>query len=171
MTEGNAATDRTDFIDTLKMQRSFLRYTVKGISDPQARERTTVSQLCLGGIVKHVTAMENQWTRFIVEGAASIGSPDEAAMKAHAATFDFSEHETLAELLAAYDEAAHRTEDTILTVSSLDDRQALPEAPWFPPGATWSVRQVLLHIVAETAQHSGHADLIREALDGQKTMG
>jgi hypothetical protein len=33
------------------------------------------------------------------------------------------------------------------------------------------VRQVLLHLIAETAQHAGHADIIREALDGQKTMG
>ena len=44
-------------------------------------------------------------------------------------------------------------------------------APWFPPGARWSARRVLLHIIAETAQHAGHADIIRESLDGAKTMG
>ena len=47
----------------------------------------------------------------------------------------------------------------------------LPEAPWFQPGATRSARRVFLHIVAETAQHAGHADILRESLDGQKTMG
>jgi hypothetical protein len=44
-------------------------------------------------------------------------------------------------------------------------------APWFPPGATRSARRVFMHIIAETAQHSGHADILRETLDGQKTMG
>ena len=47
----------------------------------------------------------------------------------------------------------------------------LPVAPWFEPGASWSVRRVLMHIIAETAQHAGHADIIRETIDGQQTMG
>jgi hypothetical protein len=49
--------------------------------------------------------------------------------------------------------------------------QPLPEAPWFPPNGTRSARRVFVHIVAETAQHAGHADILRESLDGQKTMG
>ena len=53
----------------------------------------------------------------------------------------------------------------------LDSAQPLPEAPWFPPNATRSARRVLVHIVGETAQHAGHADIIRETIDGQKTMG
>ena len=48
---------------------------------------------------------------------------------------------------------------------------AYPGAPWFEPGATRSARRVFLHVVAETAQHAGHADILREAIDGQKTMG
>ncbi|MEP6625690.1 MAG: DUF664 domain-containing protein, partial [Acidimicrobiia bacterium] len=54
---------------------------------------------------------------------------------------------------------------------TLDADHALPEAPWFEPGARWSARRTLLHIIAETAQHAGHADIIREAIDGAKTMG
>ncbi|MGH3976835.1 MAG: DUF664 domain-containing protein, partial [Pseudonocardiaceae bacterium] len=46
-----------------------------------------------------------------------------------------------------------------------------PEAPWFEAGARWSARRALMNIVAETTQHSGHADIIREALDGAKSMG
>ena len=53
----------------------------------------------------------------------------------------------------------------------LDAAQPLPEAPWFEPGARWSARRVLLHVIAETAQHAGHADIMRESLDGAKTMG
>ena len=57
------------------------------------------------------------------------------------------------------------------TLSDLDVSHALPEAPWFEKGARWSARRVLLHIIAETAQHAGQADIIRETLDGSKSMG
>jgi hypothetical protein len=66
---------------------------------------------------------------------------------------------------------ARGTDDLVASLPSLDATQPLPEAPWFEPGARWSARRVLLHIIAETAQHAGHADIIRESLDGAKTMG
>ena len=53
----------------------------------------------------------------------------------------------------------------------LDAAHPLPEAPWFERGTSWSARRVLLHIIAETSQHAGHADLLREALDGATAMG
>jgi hypothetical protein len=45
------------------------------------------------------------------------------------------------------------------------------KAPWYTPGEQWTARRVVLHIIAETAQHAGHADIIRESIDGAKTMG
>jgi hypothetical protein len=66
---------------------------------------------------------------------------------------------------------ASQTDGLVRTLPDLDASQPLPEAPWFPPGARWSARRVLLHIIAETSQHAGHADIIREAIDGAKTMG
>ena len=53
----------------------------------------------------------------------------------------------------------------------LDASHPLPEAPWFEPGASWTFRRVFLHVIAETTQHAGHADIIREAIDGSRTMG
>ncbi|MET0190915.1 MAG: DUF664 domain-containing protein, partial [Pseudonocardia sediminis] len=53
----------------------------------------------------------------------------------------------------------------------LDVAHPLPDAPWFPAGTRWSARHALSHIIGETAQHSGHADILRETLDGQKSMG
>jgi hypothetical protein len=79
--------------------------------------------------------------------------------------------ETLAGLLAEYEEVARRTDEVLATLPDLDVSHALPEAPWFEPGARRSARRVFLGILAETAQHAGHADILREAIDGQKSMG
>ena len=163
--------ERADFLETLSTHRSFLRHTVRDLTDEQARQRTTVSELCLGGLIKHVTRAEQRWADFIVRGPVAIGSGDEAAMKSHAAGFHMLEGETLAGLLENYDEVARRTDGLVASLPSLDASQPLPDAPWYKPGARWSARQVLLHIVAETAQHAGHADIIRESLDGAMTMG
>jgi hypothetical protein len=74
-------------------------------------------------------------------------------------------------LLADYDRCAEQTAEVVAGLPDLDASQPLPEAPWFEPGARWSARRVLLHVIAEVAQHAGHADIIRESLDGAKSMG
>ena len=85
--------------------------------------------------------------------------------------FRMLEGETLAGLLEYYDEVARKTDQIVATLPDLDVSHPLPEAPWFEPGARWSARRVLLHVIAETSQHAGHADIIRESLDGSKSMG
>ncbi len=163
--------ERTDFLQSLEAQRRFLRQTLEGLDDEQITMRTTDSELCLGGIVKHLTHVEAGWVAFIETGPSAIGGMDEAAMEAHAAGFLVLRDDSLGALLARYDEVAQHTERVIAGLPSLDVAHPLPEAPWFAPGAEWSARRVLLHILAETAQHCGHADIIRESLDGAKTMG
>jgi hypothetical protein len=163
--------ERADILETLRTQRGFLRYTVRDLSDEQAGQRTTISELCLGGLIKHVAAVEASWARFVVEGPAGMPGADEAAMADHADSFQMLEGETLEGLLAGYEQVAARTDELVASLPSLDLAHPLPEAPWFPPGAHRSARRAFLHIAAETAQHSGHADVLREALDGQKTMG
>jgi hypothetical protein len=163
--------ERGDLLQTLAKHRSFLRQTVQGLSDEQAALRTTASELCLGGIIKHVALVEQGWAQFIVQGPAALGATDHAAMEAHAAGFRMLPGETLTGLLDRYDQVGRGTDELVATLPSLDATQPLPEAPWFEPGARWSARRVVLHIIAETAQHAGHADIIRESLDGAKTMG
>ena len=167
----NLDQERLDLLEALRAQRGFLRYTVQGLSDEEASRPTTVSQLCLGGLIKHVADVEASWAQFVLEGPAAMAGFDEAAMAAHADSFRMLEGETLEGLLAAYEEVAARTDQLVASLPSLDVSHPLPEAPWFPPGAHRSARRAFMHIVAETAQHSGHADILREALDGQKTMG
>jgi hypothetical protein len=163
--------ERADLLETLAAHRQFLRFTVQGLTDVQARLRPTVSELTLGGLVKHVAHQEGNWVRFIVEGPEAIATPTDAAgFEKWAAEFRLLPEETLAGVLAEYKEIAQRTDDLVRTLPDLDASHPLPEAPWFQPGAVRSARRVFLHIVAETAQHSGHADILRESLDGQKTM-
>jgi hypothetical protein len=164
--------ERADLLETLRAHRSLLRHTVQGLTDEQARLRTTASELTLGGLVKHVAATEAGWARFIVQGTEAMATPtDDAGFAAWADEFRMLPGETLAGVLARYAEVAARTDDLVRSLPDLDASHPLPEAPWFEPGARRSARRVFLHIVAETAQHAGHADILRESLDGQKTMG
>jgi uncharacterized damage-inducible protein DinB len=163
--------ERADLLETLAKHRGFLRRTVRDLTDEQARQRTTDCELCLGGLIKHVASVEATWARFIVEGPARSGPPVPEDMARHAESFRLLPGETLAGVLAQYAEAAARTDDLVASLPDLGATQPLPEAPWFEPGARWSARRVLLHVIAETSQHAGHADIIRESLDGAKTMG
>jgi hypothetical protein len=158
--------ERRDLLEQFKKQRGFLRRTVEGLTDEQAASRSTVSELCLGGLVKHVTGVEARWARFAVGGAEAMY----AVPIDWEAQFRMAEGETVAGLLAEYDKVAAHTDELVATLD-LDADHALPDQPWFEKGARWSFRQVMLHMIAELAQHSGHADILREAIDGQKTMG
>ncbi len=57
-------------LEALATQRHFLRFTVQGLSEEQARQRTTASELTLGGLVRHVAHTEATWADFVVEGRA-----------------------------------------------------------------------------------------------------
>ncbi|MEV4096754.1 DinB family protein [Streptosporangium saharense] len=167
MTHNDTITgERADLLETLAAHRAFLKGTVEGLTDEQAAMRTTVSELCLGGLIKHVAGVEARWMRF------ALGDPDAMTMNEADWTGQFRmlEGETLQSLLAAYDEVARTTDELVATLD-LDVSHPLPPAPWFEPGARRSVRRVVLHVIAETSQHAGHADIIRESLDGAKSMG
>lgn len=169
-------TERDDLIDLLHKHRDLFRFTVQGLSDEAARSTPTVSALSLGGLVKHVTAVEKNWADFVVNGPAS--QPDwanvdwsnpPAEVIAYQQAFVMREDETLAGILEAYAAVAAATDELVRTVD-LDSSHPLPAAPW-SPATTWSARRAILHIALETAQHAGHADIIRETIDGQKSMG
>jgi uncharacterized damage-inducible protein DinB len=163
--------ERTDLLEALAKHRHFLRFTVRGLTDAQAAEHPTASALCLGGLIKHVTATERNWVNFILNGPRPAEKVDDAMIESWASLFKMLPGETLADLLADYEKAAAETTEVVTSLPDLDASHPLPEAPWFEPGARWSARRVLLHVMAETAQHAGHADIIRESIDGAKSMG
>jgi hypothetical protein len=166
--------ERADLLAALAASRHFLRFTTRDLTDEQVRQRTTASELTLGGLIKHVAAIEQGWANFIVKGPSALG--DYSAMTEEdfarwGDQFRLLPGETLADVLAGYAEVARRTDELVVSLPDLNAAHPLPKAPWFPPGERRSARRVFLHLIAETAQHAGHADIIRESLDGAKSMG
>ncbi|GGU65615.1 hypothetical protein GCM10010211_33500 [Streptomyces albospinus] len=170
----SATGEHADLLAMLANHRRFLRFTTRDLTDDQARQRTTASELCLGGLIKHVASVERHWADFIVQGPSAMGdftAMTEADWARRADEFRLLPTETLAGVLADYAEVACRTDELVATLPDLNATQPLPKAPWFESGARWTARRAVMHIIAETAQHAGHADIIRESLDGAKTMG
>jgi len=174
VTDRTANPERADLLETLGKHRHFLRFTTRDLTDEQAGQRTTVSELTLGGLIKHLTNVERNWTNFIVEGPSAMGdfgARTEDDLARWAGQFRLLPGETLDGVLAGYARVAERTDELVRTLPDLNATHPLPRAPWHPAGGQWSARRVLLHIIAETAQHAGHADIIRESLDGARSMG
>ncbi len=146
-------------------QRQAVRNAVYGLSDEQARALPTPSALSLGGLVKHLAYGEGGWADRI-EGVPAGQS--RAAFEQYMASFSLGERETLSGVLGEYEQAAART-DAVATGVDLRRRVPLPPEPWYPDPERCSVRWVLLHLIEETARHAGHADVIREALDGAQS--
>jgi len=175
--QASSAVEREDLISSLGHARHFVRYPARDLDEDQVRLRTTASSFCLGDIIKHVTAMEQKWSDFMVHGKAAIAkggrdfvdwTPEEFAE--YAVLSQMQPEDTLAGLLAEHERVGAETDARIRKMDSLDTVRELPKAPW-PMDAEWTVRRTVLHIVAESTQHAGHADIIREALDGAKSMG
>ena len=175
--------ERRDLVESLRVHRGFLLQTLQGLTEEQALTRTTFSVLNLAGLVKHVANTEAGWLAFAKEGPSAMSMEwpeidwDDPVIKQRMADgdmrhdeFNLLGDETLESTLEFYAKVADET-DAFLAEADLDVSHPLPEAPWFAPGATRSVRRVAMHLVGETAQHAGHADFLREAIDGAKTMG
>jgi uncharacterized damage-inducible protein DinB len=179
----NLDPERADLLAELADVRAALIGTAQGLTDEQLGKRTTVSALCLGGLIKHVCSTEEAWLRFVEKGPSAMrfdlpegvtwndfltGTAREYPQWAIDRQNDFQMRpgDTLASILARYERIAARTVEVIAAAPDLSATHPLPEAPWNEPGAVRSVRRVLAHVIAETAQHAGHADILREALDG-----
>ncbi len=141
-----------------------------GLTDEQARLTPCRSALSIGGLVKHVTAMQRSWmTRVSAAPDAPPKDPrpfDEIA-KEYGDQHVMRDDETLDGLLAAF-QAENAASLRLVETADLDTKVPVPqEIPWFPKGIKdWSVRWVILHVINELNRHSGHADIIRESIDG-----
>jgi uncharacterized damage-inducible protein DinB len=154
--------ERGALLAFLEEQRGGIRRALLGLTDEQASTKPSASDLSLAGLLKHVAEVEQSWLAR-AKGEAPAVRRDESNWHE---TFALVGDETVESQLAYWAKVAAETESFIRSVDSLDDTFALPNDPWFPPEGRVSMRWLALHLIRETARHAGHADIIRESLDG-----
>jgi uncharacterized damage-inducible protein DinB len=165
-----ASDERQTLLEFLRFNQNAFFSAAYGLTDEQAREKPSVSALSIGGLIKHAAAVQKGWA----QRAASAPDfpprderPMEEIMAEYADQYEMRDEESLADLL---DELRTQNEETlrVLAEASLDTPVPVPhDVPWFPQDVEqWSVRWVALHLIEELTRHAGHADIIRESLDG-----
>lgn len=159
------ADEREGLLAYLEQQRHVLRIAAHGLTEEQARAVPTRSSLSVGGLIKHTATTEDGWIDILLQKPSK---PMDEAMKEYEAGYVMTPEETVESVLARYDEVARRTSDVIAGIADLGQPVPVPKGvPWYPQDVdAWSVRWVLLHLIEETARHAGHADIIREHIDG-----
>ncbi|MEU5081902.1 MULTISPECIES: DinB family protein [Streptomyces] len=155
--------ERGALLAFIEEQRGGIRRALLGLTEEQARSRPSASELSLGGLLKHVVEVEQGW---VARARQEPPAVQRDASNWHE-TFRLTDGETVAGQLAYWERVAGETEELIRSATSLDDTFPLPPDPWFPPEGRVSLRWLCLHLIRETARHAGHADIIRESLDGR----
>jgi hypothetical protein len=158
----STATERDALGSFLDQARDAVIRKVDGLSDKDARTASTVSSLSLLSVLKHSAIWERRWFQIIFAGRSFPGEwPDVRDDKD--ATFALGDEDTVASVLAYYLEQIAISRD-IVAGADLDARCARTDL------ADENLRWVALHLIQETARHAGHADIIREAIDGTRGL-
>ncbi|MEU6676824.1 DinB family protein [Streptomyces sp. NPDC046925] len=154
--------ERGALLAFLDAERGGIRRALLGLTAEQAGTTPSASELSLSGLLKHVAEVEEGW----ISRAQGV---DPAVRRTEAnwdECFRLIEGESVESVLAYWGRVADRTEQFIRSLPTLDATFALPDEPWFPKEDV-SMRWVLLRLITEMSRHSGHADIIRESLDGK----
>lgn len=157
------ADERLGLLTALAQQRYVLGLTAFGLSDDQARATPSVSELSVGGLIRHLDRVERHWMDIVLQRQAPFDPTTDWSEN-----FRFGPGDSLKAVLDQYEETCAATDAVIDGIADLDQAVPVPrDSPWFPKDVdAWSVRWVLLHLITETARHAGHADIIRESIDG-----
>ena len=164
------ADERESLIAYLDQQRDAFATVAFGLTENQIRLAPTAGTLSIGGLIKHVTTCERGWAERMA-AAPEAPVPPERSIEEQAASwgddFRVTDTDTLESLLAALAAQGEVTRE-VLRTADLGEAVPVPrDAPWFPKDVeAWSVRWVAMHLVEELARHAGHADIVRESIDG-----
>lgn len=156
VTAGEAATLR-EFLD---YQRIVMIRKVAGLSEQDARKPMTASGLSILGVIKHLVDVERWWFRICFAGEENV--PMYSTKDDPDADFRVEDDETVAGIVDAY-----RAEiDKANEIASAADLNALSARKSGSLQRNVSMRWIMAHMIEETARHAGHADLMRESIDG-----
>ena len=162
--------ERSALREYLAFHQSAFLAVAYGLTDEQARSTPSVSALSIGGLVKHATGVQRGWMARV---AAAPEAPPKDTRPFDEIAREFADQhvmrpdETLNGLLQAF-EVQNAESLRLVETADLDAAVPVPQdIPWFPKNLeAWSVRWVILHVINELARHAGHADIIRETIDG-----
>jgi uncharacterized damage-inducible protein DinB len=157
------ADERDGLVAFLAQMRDQLTLTGYGLTPEQLRATPSASVLSVGGLIKHAAHTEAGWIDQVLQRPASY--PARYEWDQH---FDVAEGETYEDLVTFYDTVAAETERVVAGIADLSHPVPIDHSlPWNPREYdNWSLRWVLMHLIQETARHAGHADIIRETVDG-----
>ena len=154
-----AETERAGLCEFLDMQREALIEKLHGVSDEDARRAPTVSSLSLLSLVKHSAIWERRWFQVVVAGRSFAGEWPEVLPQDENA-FGLTDDDTVETIVAYYREQIVASQEILRTFDL--------EAPCAWPEMAGNLRWVAVHMIEETARHAGHADIIRETIDGNR---
>ena len=159
---GPISNEQEGLLGFLAQMRYVIRLTAYGLTDEQLRATPSASELSVGGLIKHCASTEEGWLATIRR------EPQSVDYQRYTDNFRLADDETIEDVFARYDRAAEQTEKTITEIGDLDYRIDIDHSvPWNRKDMThWTVRWILLHLIQETARHAGHADIVRETIDG-----
>ncbi len=159
------ANEREALLAYLAQQRDALKVAAYGLTEQQLRATPSRSALSVGGLLKHCAATERGWMDTVLQRDRGYGE------EGYETGFRPGEQDTLQSLTDDLDAAGRETEAVVADIGDLDHPVPVPPAPWNPPDVeAWSLRWVLLHLIEELARHAGHADIVREHVDGATAM-
>ena len=147
----------------LDFHRDTLAFKCAGLDDGQVRTPSTgPSPMTLLGLVQHLAVVERNWFQRVFAGQPAPRGHGED----HVGGFVLSPDHGIDEALARWREEIARGRE-LTAGSSLDDCGRISEEEAVRLGSRdLSLRWILLHLIGEYARHNGHADLIRERIDG-----
>jgi uncharacterized damage-inducible protein DinB len=155
------ASEREALENFLDAQREGLIRKIEGLDDAVARQAPTASSLSLLGLVKHSATWERRWFQVVMGGRELPDGWPTVRAEPRDADLMVGEDDTVDYWVAYYREQIAQSR-AVAASMDLDSPCARPDI------IECNVRYVLFHMIEETARHAGHADIIRETLDGSR---
>jgi uncharacterized damage-inducible protein DinB len=161
-----AADETATLVGFLEYQRATLAWKCAGLDAAGLTATVGASSMTLGGLLKHVSYVEDHWFSQWLHGRDRRPPWDTVDRRAdpdwewHSAAEDTPE-----QLLALWQDAVARSQSVVAEALADGGLDQVARRTW-PDGRAPSLRWILCHMIEEYARHNGHADLLRESVDG-----